>query len=122
VIAAPAWFVHAGNLAARAGARILRVEARLLAAGTCVLLLLMIFTPSLDGPSDSLSMLAGEYLCQFGPLDNFWDIRVDLANGHMPHPIEFARLIVPLWSAILSARLLIVLRRAARRPQSSKIA
>ena len=78
VIAAPAWFVHAGNLAARAGARLLPVEARPLAVLSGLLMLFMMLMPSFDGPNDSLSMLADEHLCQFGPVDTFWNIRVAL--------------------------------------------
>jgi hypothetical protein len=121
VVAGPAWFVHAGNLAARAGSRLLPVEGRLLAVVSVIFLLLMIFMPSFDGPNDSLSMLAGAQLSQFGPPETFWDIRIDLLNGHDPHPFTSARACVPLWSAFLALRLLVVLRRAARRAQSSKI-
>jgi hypothetical protein len=122
MVANPAWFVHAGNLAARGGARILPVEARLLAVLSVLLMLFMMLMPSFDGPNDSLSMLADTYLCQFGPVEMFWDIRISMVNGYIPHPIEFARVVVPLWSALFSLRLFIVLRRAASRAQSSKIA
>jgi hypothetical protein len=90
------------------------VEFKLLAFLNVALFVFSIL-PELDGSEDSLSMLLGAHLCQFGPTESLRELHVTLDNRMWPHPIEVAMLIVPVWSAVLSARLLLVLRRAARR-------
>ena len=120
IIAAVAWFVRVGQLAARVGSRSLPVEARLLAVCNGVSAILLL-APRLDAPEDSLSHLLSAHIVPFGSAEWIHETLAAVEQGIIPHPIEWVAGLLVVWSAAVSLRLLVLLRRAARAAESAKM-
>lgn len=114
LVATPAFFVHVAHLAKRSEARIMPMEARILAVLN-VLVFIFALLPELDGAEDSLSMLLKSPTIEFGPINLLRDVVQDLLDGVQPYPLFLLTAVVPIWSAVVMLRLAVLLRRSARR-------
>jgi hypothetical protein len=117
LVASAAYFMRFAALAARNGARVMPIEARLLAIFSVVVYVIALM-PELDGSPDSLSSMLGSSYLGIGEPEVLRDMMRLIRSRSIPHPIEIAGIIFPLWSAVILARAALMFRRASNSPAS----
>jgi hypothetical protein len=118
IVAAGAWFIYVARLAERCGKRGMALEATFLACANVVVAVVALL-PDPDASVDSLSAMFRAHLTPVGPIRNLFNLRQDAFYWSWPHVLILLGAVVPLWSAAVSLRLLLALRRAARISQGT---
>jgi hypothetical protein len=114
LIASAGYFLRIAALAARNGARFMPIEARVLGIFSVIVYVIALM-PAGHGSPDSLSSMLGSNYLGIGEPKLLRDMMRLIGSRSIPHPIEIAGIIFPLWSAVILARAVLMFRRASAR-------